>query len=167
MRKLISFVAIGFVLFSSVPARADIFGGRSENLKMKASEGDRASASFVDPGTVLDYGAAIIGYLGARAGSFYDIKQDEFTTLLSATIYTIPDSGIAFNVGMTNADGILGSIEYNVGANIPSEDVPLLNMFQYLYIGFAAGERYIDINGDDSKSWEFAYGPTVSFKTTF
>lgn len=167
MKKALSLIVLALALFAA-PAHADIFGNE-DRQRMKASslyeEGATLSAPFVDSGTILDYVTAILGYLSPRAGTFYDVEQEEFTTLLSATIYTLPDTGVAFGVGMTDTDGVVGSVEYNVGTHIPADDVPVLSLFEYLYVGYAAGARSLDEDG--SESWEFAHGPTLIFKTTF
>jgi len=159
MKKVITLAL--FLMLSCGVARADIFG------EQPSSREGLYGASIVDADTILGELTQILGYLSPRVGSFYDVNGEEFTTLLSATLYTIPNTGVALGVGVTNADGVVGSIEYNVGTHIPADDVPLLNLFEYLYVGVAGGMRYLDEEGTGSETWEFAWGPTLIFKTTF
>ena len=158
MKKLIVLAIAG--LFISTSGYCDVFGDRTEK-KMSAAYGANASAGYVDPGTILDYIAAISGYLGVREGFFYDIDNEEFVNYLAATLYTIPDTGIAINIGAVDTDGVIASVDYNIGAVIPADDVPLLSLVEYLYVGFGAGYRSHD------EDWNLVYGPTVSFKATF
>lgn len=149
-------------------ARADIFGGRvAEKAKASktANSEYRVSAAFVDPGTIIDYVSAIMGYLGTREGTFYDLDKKEFGNYIAATIYTISDTGISFNVGMLNTAGIGLTADWNVGSVIPSKEVPLLNLLQYLYIGGGVGYR--NLSHGSEKSWETSPIADVQFKFTF
>jgi len=158
MKKVLAFLTLALML--SGTAQADVFGDRTEK-KMSAAYGANASAGYVDPGTILDYVAAIGGYLGVKEGFFYDVDNEEFVNYLATTLYTIPDTGIALNIGAVDTNGVIGSIDYNLGALIPADEVPLISLVEYLYVGLGAGMRNTD------EDWEFIYGPTVVFKATF
>lgn len=158
MKKLLSLFL--FLALSTGVAHADIFGEQPSG-KLKAGSNLNASATYVDPGTILDYLAAITGYLGVREGFFYDVDSEEFANYLAATLYTIPDTGLSISVGALDTDGILASLDYNVGMAIPSEDVPLLNLLEYLYVGVGVGAISVD------NEWELVYGPTAQLKFTF
>lgn len=159
------FMALVFALCANV-AHADIFGGRPAQ-KMKATAASYTSAAdYVDPGTILDGTSQILGYLGTREGAFYDFKQGEFVNYLAATIYTEPSTGIAFDIGMLNTDGVALTADYNLGALVPSQDVPVMNLLQYLYVGGGVGARFID-DSAGNKNWQAAYGFDAQFKFTF
>lgn len=176
--KKILYVLLAGMLFCT-PAMADLFGDRSRTSEQKfmlkadgseeAVSEDMVSASFVDPQSIADYIAALAGKLGVKEGTFFDFENEEFRNYLATTVYTMPE-GVAFNVGMVGTDGVLGSVDYNLGAAISPEDVPLLSLFEYLYIGYGIG--YLDLDGDDTSleetdDWVFVHGPTIVFKATF
>lgn len=167
MKKFLSLFIIG--LFFAGTAHADIFGDdRSHNQKLKAS-GDHVatvSAPFVDPQTILDYVAAIAGYLGTREGFYYDVDHEDFGNYLASTIYTVPDTGISFSIGMLDTDGVGLTADYNVGALIPAGDVPLLSFTEYLYAFAGGAYRNID-QGDGTKEWELSPIVGAQLKFTF
>ena len=153
------------IMATTQVAHADIFGPRSAP-KAKGVEAAEAP-TFVDPVTILDSASQIIGYLGTREGFFYDFEQEEFVNYLAATIYTEPETGIAFSAGMLNIDGFAVTADYNLGAIIPSQDVPLMNLLQYLYVGGGVGARHMDIGNGNGEEWHLAYGLDAQLKFTF
>lgn len=145
-------------------AHADIFGPRPER-KLSATQNEQL-AFPVDAGTILADLTQITGYLGVREGFFYDFAQSEFVNYAAATIYTDQKTGLALDAGALNTDGFAISLDWNAGAFIPADQVPLLNLVKYLYIGGGVGARDID-NGDGSTKWRFAYGLDAQVKFTF
>lgn len=159
MKRITTALVLMFALMYAMPAQADIFGSRPEH-RLNASQ-NQALSFPVDPGTILADLTQITGYLGVREGVFYDFNQGEFCNYAAATVYTVQPYGIAIDVGALNTDGFAVTVDYNLGSMIPAQDVPLLNLVNYLYIGGGAGAR--DIDG----SWKAAYGVDAQFKFTF
>jgi len=124
-----------------------------------------ADADIFGPKTILDSVAKMVDYLGAREGVFYDFNQEEFCNYAGATLYTYQPWNLAVDVGMLNLDGVALTLDWNVGDFIPSEKVPLMNLFKYLYVGGGVGARYIDDNENDE--WKPAYGVSAQFKVTW
>lgn len=163
MKKLaIVFIAL-FTIAFTIPAYADIFGPRPVK-KMSAVQGEQL-AYPVDPGTILDYLTKIEQYLSPREGVFYDFNQSEFVNYAAATIYTYQPAGISLDFGALNTDGVALTIDWNAGAFIPADQVPLLNLVKYLYIGGGVGAR--DIDTGNGNRWHTAYGVDAQFKFTF
>lgn len=156
----------------ATPGYCDLFGDRTDQrLKAVSAEESESkiSSSFIDSGSIADYLAALAGKLGVKEGVMFDMENEEIRNYLATTLYTMPE-GVAFNVGMIGTDGVIGSIDYNIGAAISQNDVPLIGLFEYLYIGYGAG--WMDPDGEDTNieeagDWEFVHGPTVVFKATF
>lgn len=146
-------------------AHADVFGPQPKD-KLKAGT-ETLSATYVDPGTILDYVTAIAGYLGTREGVFYDFEEEEFVNYLGATLYTIPDTGLSVSVGILDTDGFAASLDWNLGALVPSQDVPLMNLLKYLYVGAGVGSRNLEQEDSVEKEWQLAYGLDAQFKFTF
>lgn len=164
MKKLFLSFTVILCLFGSV-AHADLFPPIGAPVqKAKLSEG--VAIPGVDPGTILADVTRISGALGVREGYFYDVQAHQVTNYAAATIVTYAPWGMAVDFGALNADGVGASIDFNIGAAIPQQDVPLLQFFQYFYAGVGIGTRYVD-QPDGSKGWDFSWGPTGSFKFTF
>ena len=164
MKKLAGLLVL-LVVFSLVTslAYADIFGERGK--KLKAGE----EAVSLEPDTILDNLSTIIGYLGAREGTFYDFNTNEFCNYAGVTIYTYKPWGVSLGMGALNLDGGAATIDWNAGAFIPSEEVPVLSLFKYLYVGAGGGARYLGLHDDfiDEREWQFAYGLNAQFKMTY
>jgi hypothetical protein len=160
MKKLLSFIVLALLLSST--CYADIFSPIGEQ-KEKVSQ--NLAIPGVDPSTLIGEAAQLAAALGTREGFFYDVKQHEITNYLAATLITDIPYGISASFGAINTDGIGVSLDWNAGAIIPAQNVPLLGLFQYFYIGLGAGARYLD-EGDGSR-WQFAWGPTAELKLTF
>ncbi len=138
-------------------SHADIFGPQPA----KATAG-----ISVDPATILDYLAQGINYLGVKEGGAYDFEQGEFCTYSAATLYTYQPWSTSLDIGMLNIDGAALTVNWNAGNVIPCEQVPILKMFKYLYIGGGIGTRYLE--GKDGKDdWKLAPIVDAQFKVTF
>ncbi len=161
-RMSIALVALFAVLFT-VPAHADVFGGRTDHRLSALQNQDLAYP--VEAGTILADLTKISSYLGVREGFFYDFNQSDFCNYAASTLYTT-DAGVSVSIGALNTDGFASTVDYNVGAHIPSENVPLMNLLQYLYVGAGIGARDID-NGDGQTKWRAAYGVDTQLKFTF
>ncbi len=159
MKNKIIVLILAATLFQPVFAHADIFGPRPER-KLSATQNEELGFP-VDPGTILADLTQITGYLGVREGVFYDFKEHEIVNYAAATIYTYQPAGISLDAGALNADGFAATIDWNAGAFIPADQVPLMNLVKYLYIGGGVGAR--DIDG----KWKAAYGLDAQFKFTF
>lgn len=160
MRKLLV-MAVMVVLLSAVcsASYADIFG--PQPAKARATQG-----ISIDPTTLLEYLTAAANYLGTREGGFYDFNAGEFCNYAGATLYTYEPWNLALNFGLLNVDGGAATLDWNVGKVIPCEQVPILSMFKYLYVGGGAGARYLEQDGGQKK-WQPAYGIDAQFKATF
>ena len=148
------------MMFSCV-ASADVFGPRKAD-KLKGID------LPVEPETVLDGTTDILEYLGSRAGGFYDIEQEEWGSFAGATLYTYEPWKTSLDIGMTNADGVAICAEVNVGAFIPADDVPLLEVVKHAYVGVGYSLRFLD-DGDmsgDGKEWQASPVFTYSIKLT-
>lgn len=167
-------LALLLVILATTPAYADLFGGREKEQNLKAglkaeAPSENLNAPFVDWGSIADILAALSAKMGVKEGTFFDIENEQFRNYLATTIYTMPE-GVAFNVGMVGTDGVLGSVDYNIGSAISQEDVPLLSLFQYLYIGYGLGwkdQDDEDANLEEASDWQFVHGPTIVFKVAF
>lgn len=152
---------------------ADVFGPKRYNGSiqkvgtLKANESTEIAPEIsMEPETIVDHLDQIIEYLGPREGGFFDFSEGEYCNYIAATIYTYDPIALSFNIGMLNTDGVAGTIDYNVGRHIPCEDVPILNIFEYLYVGGGVGSRYLD-DGSDKEKWKIAYGIDAQFKITW
>ncbi len=161
-RTLLAFFIFTFAALNCNTAKADIFGPRPEK-RLTASQG-----VSIDPGTILADATQIAGYLGTREGVFYDFNAGEVCNYAAATIYTYQPYGIALDAGALNMDGFAVTVDWNAGANVPSDQVPLLNLVKYLYVGGGVGARDLDKSDTDStKTWRVAYGVDAQLKFTF
>lgn len=140
-------------------AHADIFNPIGQETKQKASQ--PMAIPGVDADTILAEVAQITAYLGVREGGLYDFGQHEFCNYAAATIVTYAPWGISLDLGLVNTDGFASTVDFNVGAMIPVENVPLLNLFKYLYVGGGVAERSIDGN------WKTSGVLDGQFKFTF
>ncbi len=165
MKRILSIALVIIGLSIATNSRADIFSPVGGPQREKVSQS--LAIPGVDPGTILADVTQISGYLGVREGYFYDINQHEFANYAAATIVTFAQYGISVDFGALNADGVAASIDWNAGAFVPTQNVPLLSMFQYFYVGFGIAERYTDIGDGNGSQWRFGFGPTGEFKFTF
>ncbi len=163
-RFTLALVAV-FALALTIPAYADIFPPIGETPKAKLME--PMAIPGVDPGTIIADGAQIAAALGTKEGGFYDIGRREYVNYAAATIITYAPYGLSLDFGALNTDGLAVSVDWNIGGAIPKQDAPLLNLFQYVYVGFGVGERYTDLNDGAGSKWRSAYGPVAQFKLTF
>lgn len=166
------YLAIAVLMLMTIPAHADLIGGRerSQNMKLGASQSQQSqpkvSNPFIDPQSILDYVAAFLGNAGTREGVYYDTDENEWGNYVAATVYTIPDTGVAFDIGMLDLDGVAATVDLNIGSIIPADSAPVLNMLNYLYIGGGVGYRDID-QANGSKQWNFSPILDAQFKVTF
>jgi len=67
---------------------------------------------------------------------------------------------------MLNFDGGAATVDFNIGKFMPSEGVPIMELFKYFYVGGGIGARYIDTKNDntDKEKWCAAYGADAQFK---
>lgn len=162
MKKMLAILLVlCFVMSLITPAYADIFGQRDK--KLKATEG------AIGPQTILDNMSKVVDYLGAREGTFYDFNTNEFCNYGGATLYTYEPYKLSLNVGALNLDGAAATVDWNAGAFIPSENVPVMSLFKYLYIGGGLGARFLDKTDNliDDKEWQAAYGADAQVKMTW
>jgi hypothetical protein len=151
MKKQLTALAIFGLLAAT--ATADIFGP-SRNPEYNRSS-DAVST------TVVEYSALIAEYLGPRVGIFYDLNRDECLTYVAGTVYTSGYLPLSVSIGALNDDGGAVTLDYNLGSIIPCEEVPLLSVFEYLYVGAGIGIRALD--GDNNG----VYGLDAQFKLTW
>lgn len=163
MKKNTMLIIAGLLLAGST--YADMWGAKRgpESIGRRVS---RSETNTVAQSTIVEYAAEIADYLGPRAGVFYDFGQGELCAYVGGTIYTYDAWATSLNIGVLDSDGAVVSVDYNVGAVIPADDVPILNLTEYLYLGAGAGGRYLE---DDSgvSEWEAAYGLDIQFKLTW
>ena len=139
-------------------ARADIFNPITpENRKLSA-----AAPTIFDSGTLLTDAAAIINYLGVREGEVYNFKSHSWVTTTGATVVTYSPWNLSLGVSMLNADGVAGTIDWNVGNYLPVNNVPVMKYLTYLYVvGGCGGEV------DSNNNWKIAPILGAEFKFNF
>jgi hypothetical protein len=152
MKKL--FLAIALVsMFFVTSARADLV-----DLFMKPQPTAKATA-VVEPTTILDIVTKVINVVGPKEGIGYDFKQKEVVNILSSTIATKWNTSV--NIDLYNTDGVGLGLSYNLGKVLPVANVPVIQYFQYLYVGASYGVRWHD------GSAEYTPIVTVQYKLTF
>lgn len=163
MKKLILSLIV-LVLFSSC-AFADIFNPVGSNKKYSTF-----LASVNDPSqnaqTLLTEVAAIINYLGIREGEAYNFNQHKWVTTTGATIISYTPWNLSLGASMLNADGVVADIDWNVGNYLPVQNVPVMNLTQYLYIMAGAGAEE-KTQADGSQPMKFASILGAEFKFSF
>lgn len=161
MKKFIMALCLALVIIStaSFPVYADIFGN---NQKLKGTQSES-----IDPETILSNLASIISYLGAREGFVYDFHQREICNAVGATLYTYQPYNLALDINLLNTDGLALTIDWNLGKIIPCEEVPIMKIFKYLYVGGGIGTRYTDSDKEDAKRWRASPVLGAQFKVTF
>lgn len=163
MRKLIlaAVLVFGFTAF----AQADVFGptnGKWDNQAQTYQVPEKASAGFaIEPATVFQVVTNVVDYLGSREGTVYNFKAKEWETFTGATLYTWKN--ISLDIGMLNLDGVGASIDYNLGALLPTKGIPILQYTQYLYVGGGCGGKL----NETTNKWEVAPYVGAEFKLTF
>lgn len=160
MKKLILTVAVLFgALGLMSTAHADIFAPIDP-----APVADKVAApTAFNSATLLTDAAAVINYLGVKEGESYNFAQHRFVTTTGATIITYAPWNLSLDVQMLNDDGVTGNIAWNLGAYLPVQNVPIMNLTQYLYV--TAG-----IGGEENEAGTaFKLAPTLGaeFKFSF
>jgi hypothetical protein len=161
MKKFMVIMLMVALAFTSSVASADVFGGRSSKSKMMKSGTDQGIP--VDPGTIIGALSQLGDYLGVREGIFYDFGTEETYNYLASTLYTYEPMNTSLSVGMLNTDGVAATIDYNIGAMIPSEGVPIAHLLEYWYVG--AGLAYV--KNDVKDEYQVGYGVSTQIKLTF
>ena len=156
MKKLM--LALLLVVCFAGVAKADIFNPIGTNKKYSTF---LASVNSTAPGDILADASAIINYLGVREGEAYQFTQHKWVTTSGATIVSLPFN-FALGATMLNSDGVVGDIDWNVGAYIPVANVPIIQYTQYLYIEAGAGAEE-----NSSNAFKAAYIVGPEFKLTF
>jgi hypothetical protein len=162
MKKLV-LILVGLFLLSSC-AYADILnpiGGQKYSTFLASVNGVSSNAS-----TLLTEAAAIINYLGVREGEAYNFNAHKFVTTTGATIITYAPLNLSLGVTMLNADGVTGDLDWNVGAYLPVQNIPIMNLTQYLYVIAGAGAEE-KTEGDGSTPMKFASILGIEFKFSF
>ena len=114
-------------------------------------------------GTILTDAATIINYLGVTEGEVYSFENHSWVTTTGTTIVTYAPWNLSLGIAMLNTDGVVADIAYNLGAVLPSANVPLLKYTQYLYvIGGIGGE-------ENTEGTAFKLAPVIGaeFKFSF
>lgn len=159
------FLTLALVLFSA-PAHADLWGGRARNTNMKASATAGDAMNLPDAGTILAYVTGVANRAGIREGVVYD--DWGVGNYMAATAYTLPQVPVSLDFGVTRADGVAVTLDYNVGATVPEGGDVLTGLLQYLYVGGGVEGRYTDKSEDDqTKSWQSSWVADVQLKFTY
>lgn len=160
-RILLSLVLMfGFCAVSE----ADIFNPLPERTSQFLASVSAPTSTNV--ATLLDDATSIINYLGVKEGEAYNFNQHKWVTTTGATIITYSPWNLALDVDMLNADGVVGAISWNVGNYLPTQNVPIMNLTQYLYIYAGAGaEERTEVDG--STPMKFASVIGAEFKFSF
>ena len=158
MKNILLSIVIVFGLMGI--ARADIFGPPVQP-KYEAVKASNGSLITIEPATIFEDIANIVDYLGSREGTVYDFHQKQWETYSGATFYTW--KGFSADIGMLNVSGVGLSIDYNLGAFLPTKGIPILQYTQYLYVGGGCG-GYFD---STKNAWEIAPFAGAQFKLTF
>jgi len=155
MKKVLAVIGLALALCWTVPAFADLIPNGTEGKKQRVMA---TAVSTNDLNDVLNVVIAVSNRLGTREGFFYDINTKQTFNYAAATVYTEPNTKVAFDVGVLNLSGVAGSADYNLGNLVPAGD-PLGNLMQYAYVGFGAGYTH-----DNELGNRWAYGPTAQVK---
>lgn len=163
MKKL--FLSLILVLGLCGIARADIFNSIPEKPNQSYLASVNAPTS-INEATLLTDATAIINYLGVKEGEAYQFNQHKWVTTTGATIISYTPWNLALDVDMLNADGVVGSISWNIGNYLPVQNVPIMSMTQYLYLfGGAGAEQRTEVDG--STPMKFASVLGAKFKFSF
>jgi hypothetical protein len=117
-------------------------------------------------GNLLADATAIINYLGVKEGEAYNFNQHKWVTTTGATLISYTPWNLALDIQMLNADGVVGSIAWNIGNYLPVQNVPVMQYTQYLYLYGGAGAEQKQ-EADGSSPMKFASVAGAEFKFTF
>lgn len=166
MKRVMVLLMVIAVMFLGGPqvVFADIFGSQI-SAKVMATTPPNQTATAIGPGQIIDELTKIVNYLGVREGTayFWAKNGSGMCNYAAATLYTYKPWGLAADIGLLNIDGGALTIDWNIGAVIPSDQVPILNLFKYSYIGGGIGARYIDVN-DQGTKWNVGGIVDAQFK---
>ncbi len=155
------------VVVMATVAYADIFGTDYKDLivigeptfNSKTEAKSLGSAGTLDQyPQIFDIINRIVQTLGTREGVAYDMANKEFINYAGATVYTYKN--LSLNTGILDIDGVALSVDYNVGALLNVNSIPMLKYLDYLHTGAFGGYR----PNEDRKG---AYGFDAQFKLTF
>lgn len=137
MKKLFLAVAlmIGALGFSGV-AHADLLPPIDPATTYKLTA---PPLTAFDAGTLLTDAAKVIDYLGVREGEAYEYNQHRWVTTTGATIITYAPLNLGLGITMLNADGVTLDLNWNVGQYLPVQNVPVMNLLDYLYVFAGVG----------------------------
>lgn len=153
------------MLALSICAFGDMFGPKRDSTSIRGAA--RSERAIVDSDTIIDTTSQILDYLGPKEGVFIDFGEGgECCNFIAGTVYTYDPWALSLAVGMINDDGAAVTVDYNVGKHIPCEDVPILSVFEYLYVGAGGGARSLENSSGDDE-WQAAYGLDAQFKLTW
>lgn len=148
-----------FLVFAMASvASADIFKSIPNDEKNQI----KAEAPKLDAGTILSDAAAIINYLGVREGYAYNFHTKEWVATTGATIISYTPWNLAVGVAMLKTDGVVVTLDWNIGKYLPVENVPVMRYFSYLYVDGGIGA---ELNWEDK--WKQAPVLGAEFKLTF
>ena len=160
--KNILFSLVLILGFCSV-AKADIFNPLPARNSDKAF---LASVNSTNASNLLADATAIINYLGVKEGEAYNFNQHKWVTTTGATIISYTPWNLSLDVQMLDTDGVVGSIAWNLGNYLPTNNVPVMNLTQYLYVfGGAGAEQRTEVDG--STPMKFASVAGAEFKFSF
>jgi len=165
------------MVMAASPVNADVFGVKCDPKFSQADDKDllmNSIYSVVDineeteeSDTILGYASEIIEYLGVREGVFYDCRSGEYANYAAATLYTYKPWATSISVGVLGVDGYAVTIDYNLGRHVPCESVPLLSIFEYLYIGVGIGSMRFDGDETGDSHRAVVSGFDAQFKITW
>jgi hypothetical protein len=167
-KKTAAIIIVGGLLMPWViapSAHADIFQPIPHRAETKQFLADVNGLS-TNADTLLTDAAAIINYLGVREGYAYQFNQHKWVTTTGATIVSYTPWNVALGVTMLNTDGVVADIDWNIGNYLPVQDVPIMNLTQYLYIFGGAGAQ-LKTEDDGSQPMKFASVGGIEAKFSF
>jgi hypothetical protein len=157
LRKVVLFTA--FLLLLGQGAFADVFGTDKSNI---IQVGEPKLSYAVSSETVINAGAALIEKLGIKEGVACEIKSREVVNLVGGTFFTYSVDGkeyinFATDLVLLGSSSLGVALDYNIGAALPVDNVPVLAYVKYLH--FNVGTAY-DLNG---YSWKPFLGLQYKF----
>lgn len=148
--KPVAVILFAFIIFGSIPARADIFKpiGPGTNSKYKAF---LTSVNGPSGNTLTDL-SNILNYLGATSGEAYNVRLKQWDTTVGATAVTIPAYNLSIGAETLLSlksgsliDGWAETNSFNVGQWLNSitnvATVPVLQYITAASISIAFGEE--------------------------
>ena len=103
--------------------------------------------------------------MGAKEGVMFNTKDGRFLNTLSLELANY--MGFGLNAEYIGIDGLGGGIDYDL-AQLPKINLPVLDLVQYLHVGYVYGVKTITLADDRvSADNRVVYGPQITFKVKF